>query len=238
MIYVTVLTHNRVDHLRLLLESPYFEPDVTRMDACVLVLNQGSTDGTTDFLQRWEYKSNGHNRESIVTALNAPQNAGIICGHQRQMEWLLKHGLKREDTVVFLDDDCYPTARGWLGRLARPLVVESQIAITGCYGARITADWQLEQAMEPGVVDIVSMSHTAVSARLFLEGFEFPADFGDVWHEDAFLCLWAKEHGYLTYYVGAPESIGLHHEPHHKVTDDLYWANWERIKARFGALHG
>lgn len=230
MIYVCVLTHNRLKHLRVLLGSPSFEPEITRADAQVLVLNQGSTDGTTDFLLHWQ-RLNG------IKVFNSCQNAGIIGGHQRQADWLLGHGLKHEDTVVFLDDDCYPTVEGWLEKLTRPIIATTNIAITGCYAARVTADWQLKQAMHPGPVDIVSMSHTAVSARLFLEGFEFPLDFGLCWHEDSFLSLWAKEHGYLTYYVGTPESIGLHHEPHHTATDDLYWSNWALIKARFGARH-
>jgi glycosyltransferase involved in cell wall biosynthesis len=162
---------------------------------------------------------------------NSAQNAGIVAGHQRQIDWLLGHGLRWGDHIVFLDDDVYPTADGWLDYLTIPL--EAGKTIIGCYGANVTADWQMVQATERGLVDIVNMSHTAVRAAVFLEGFEFPLDFGVCWHEDSALCLWAKDHGYEVQYIGDPELIGLHHDPHHKSTDDLYWRNWEKLKEQY-----
>jgi hypothetical protein len=228
VIWVTVLTHNRINHLRRLLESPHFEAAITRPDVSVLVLNQGSTDDTAEFLTHWWNKHLHDNGAWPGMVWNSAQNAGIVAGHQRQVDWLLGHGLYYGDQVVFLDDDVYSTGEGWLDRLTLPLW--SGMTVVGCYGANVYAGWVMEQAEDPGLVDIVNMSHTAVRAEVFLEGFEFPLDFGISWHEDSALCLWVLEHHYRVQYIGTPESIGLHHDPHHKQTDDLYWRNWEKIK--------
>lgn len=233
MIWVTVLTHNRLDELQRLLSSPYFEQDLLTNEAGLLVLNQGSEDFTSDYL-------NSLRRKSLVLYpryfWNAAQNAGIVQGHQRQVDWLLGHGLRKQDIIVFLDDDAYPIQSGWLATLTAP-IRDGRAVVTGAYGVRVTEGWEgYANAIEPGEVDVVNQSHTAVAGHIFLSGFEFPFELGRCWHEDTFLCLWAKERGYRVWYVGDAESIGLHHDPHHKQVDELYLRNWELARQRFAGL--
>lgn len=231
-IWVTVLTHNRQPQLEQLITHPAFLGDIQQEGANFLILDQGSDDGTDNFLRRWWLN---HQNEMVGNKIwHSSQNVGIVRGHQRQVDWLLGRGLLSDDIVVFLDDDVHPIRSGWLRSLVEPLLFP-RVAVAGAYGATIKEGWEgyNPPPTKPGLVDVVSQSHMAVNAQLLLTGFEFPYELGACWHEDAFLCLWAIEQGYKVWYTGTPESVGLYHERKHKEPDALYNKNWELVRARF-----
>ena len=225
MIYVCILTHNRRDQLEQLLNSPLLW-DWHDME--VLVVNQGSTDGSEMFLASMLPEL------PRLHIINSIQNPGIIVGHQRQIDWLLGHGLKHDDVVIMLDDDARPVRHGWIEELINPILSTRDIAITGAYGVFVDERYHLTAPpSEPQEVDIVSNSHTAYAGHLFTGGCEFHYRLGTCWHEDSDLCMQAKARGFKVWYVGTPESIGLHHDSHHKTIDAQYRANWNWIKRTY-----
>jgi GT2 family glycosyltransferase len=206
-------------------------------DVSFLILDNGSTDGTFDMLTQMY-----GNYWSKVTLVRSDTNTGIIEGHQIQVDWLIAHGLKRDDIVVFLDDDVTPLENGWLYNLIAPILLDPKtVAVTGCYAAMLQPDWSgylLPNPETPGPVHVVNQSHTAVAAHLFLDGFRFDKKLGRVWHEDLDLCSYARAHGYVVFFVGTAISIGLMHDNHHKTTDADYFKNFEYVRSKWQGIIG
>lgn len=233
MIYVLIQTYNRIEKLKRLLDNPLFTGDIQAVGATLVVNAQGCTDGTNEWLQKWQLENL---RAEVWVSW---QNPGVVGGRCRLLDYVLRD-LKPEDIVVFLDDDVEVIERGWLYRLVEPITKDREhVAITGAFGVLVQPGWADYVQGVPAVpcrVDVVSQSHTAVAAHLFLDGVEFDLSLGFVWHEDTVLCMEAHARGYEVFYVGTPESIGLKHDPHRKdreAYDRLYWRNWEKIKERY-----
>lgn len=233
MITVLIQTYNRIEKLKRLLMNPRFLSPAMIPGFSTLVINsQGCTDGTREWLDEW------HGAYPHAVVWQSWQNPGVVGGRCRLLDYVLR-GLKRDDILVFLDDDVEVLDGRWLDALVKPIENDPKIAITGAFGVLVQPGWADYVQGVPAVpcrVDVVSQSHTAVAAHLFLDGVEFDLSLGFVWHEDTVLCMEAHARGYEVFYVGTPESIGLKHDPHRKdreAYDRLYWRNWEKIKERY-----
>ncbi|MDQ1127875.1 glycosyltransferase family 2 protein [Microbacterium sp. SORGH_AS_0888] len=90
-----VVTFNRLEKLKRVLASIEAQ---TRQPSVLIVIDNASTDGTTDFLATWEA---GVNTE-IVTL---PTNTGGAGGFA---EGMLRGYRQGADFVWIMDDDCYP----------------------------------------------------------------------------------------------------------------------------------
>ena len=234
MIYILIQSFNRLEKLKRLLDNPLFIQDARGEGAVVVINAQGCTDGTNEYVRTFA-QGDIHLKTDVWISW---QNPGVVGGRCRLLDYVLAR-LHRHDILVYLDDDVEVAARGWLEALIRPIRDDSKIAITGAFGVLVQPGWSDYVQGVPALpcrVDVVSQSHTADAAHLFLDGVEFDLGLGFVWHEDTVLCMEAHARGYEVFYVGTPESIGLKHDPHRKdrdAYDGLYWKNWERIKERY-----
>lgn len=239
MIAVMIQTHNRLAKLQRLLQNPLFQADLDAQGATLFVNAQGCTDGTNLYLKGFLAANSSLRYVERLIVWVSWQDPGVIAGRCRMLDYMLGRGLAPHDVLVYLDDDVEVTAPGWLSALVDPIRDNPRVAVTGAFGVVVQPDWSDYVLWPPSVpcaVDVVSQSHTAVAAHLFLAGVEFDLSLGFVWHEDTVLCMEAHARGYDVWYVGPPETIGLHHDPHRKdreAYDRLYWRNWDTIKARY-----
>ena len=219
MICVCILTHNRIDKVKVCLESIY-----PGLRGELHILDQNSTDGTREWLQGWsQRKSNVHLTLSF-------QNLMAIGGRQRQVD-MLRHRIGPQSIVVFLDSDVIAENQGlWLTHLKQWASVHG---IAGVYGRNIFPQFGgfAEPDRVPGPCDVVSGGMTAVRGDVFLSGVEFDQAYLPFWHCDSDFCLSARAKGFKVYCVG--NYAGLRHEPEHKKTDDQYYNNLNRLRDKW-----
>ena len=95
-----IVTYNRLD----LLKAVLFEYE--KMEICpkeVLVVNNNSTDGTTEFLELWKNKNTKFNKKVI----NLKENRGGSGGFYVGMEYALLNK-EKFDWIYLADDDAFP----------------------------------------------------------------------------------------------------------------------------------
>jgi GT2 family glycosyltransferase len=136
---------------------------------------------------------------------NMPHNMGCAGGRKALTDFLMVLGLKREDIIVYLDDDIEVVAHDWLIKLVEPLL--SGYSISGVDGRRLTSELLTE--VDRDNPDYVSGGWCAIKAEVFLEGCMFDEQFNPNYFEDVDLCFQAKAKGKSIKAVG---DIGLRHE--------------------------
>lgn len=226
--HIAILTHNGRATLPWNLDNPAFWDTVA--DCHVLILNQGSTDGT------WAYLHMQAEEHPNLTVVTSPYNRSIVDGRQRLLD-LLRPNLKAGDFVVMLDHDTRMTDESWLTRLLEPFQ-NMQVGIVGSYSPIEIAvgregGWHMVMPQLPGVVDAVAACVTAYRADLFLDStkpLEFDPIYAPMWHEDADLCFQARALGYLTW--GLPD-VGMFHAIGHKNQDLIWHRNWEFLQRKW-----
>lgn len=204
MIHVCITTHNRCESLEALLMAEHFQRAVLEKQAHILVLAQACTDGTNERLavlsaagMAWWF-----------TAWTSGQFLSSAAARQRMVDWLIGAGLKRGDSVIFLDDDVFPVEDNWLKRLIRGL---DQGDVCGHDGRFITPDWQTRPGTMyelPGEVDYVGGGWCAVRSTVFLSGVEFDQQFIGTYWEDVDLCLQVQARTGIVWGLG---DAGLEH---------------------------
>lgn len=193
MIYAAIVTWNRVAALRRLLENPAFWIGLAKTGAAeVVILDQGSTDGTLDYV----VSKNCH-------YLPGRYNFGAGGGRQRIVDYLLGKGLRADDVVIFVDDDIQVTGEQWAVQLVEP-IRNGWADVTGIYGRRVTADWLTEPSDTPDYVGGVM----AASGDVCKECTYDPAFYPAYW-EDVDWCWQARQLGYDL--VAIPDAE-LHHD--------------------------
>jgi GT2 family glycosyltransferase len=93
MISILVLTFNHLDKTKQFLELLYKN---TKPEFNLVIVDNGSSDGTKDFLEKLEYKN-------LIVHYNW-SNRGII-GGRNQAYRILKNNFEELDKVIFLDND-------------------------------------------------------------------------------------------------------------------------------------
>ena len=95
---VVIVTYNRLDKLKLALES--YEKQVLK-PKYILVVNNNSTDGTYDFLEKWKEDRAEIEKRVVNLAQNTGGSGGFYEG--------LKNSLELDaDWIWVADDDAYP----------------------------------------------------------------------------------------------------------------------------------
>lgn len=224
MIHICILTHNRLEKVQRCIESVMPTVRNGGLGLRLNVLDQGSTDGTKEWLQSY---FSGEARTSFRSSW---QNLRAIGGRQRQVDMLIGDGLLYSDVIVFLDSDVIVTDPRWLMQLTNPLMF-SRVGISGAYGRNISKEWELEEPEKlPGEVDVVGGGMTAIRAEVFLSGCEFDQAYLPFWHCDSDLCLQVKDRGWKVWCTG---EIGLVHDAEHKTVDAQYLKNWARLREKW-----
>ena len=95
---IILITYNRINALKNTFEQ-IFEKDSPIKDCSITILNNASTDGTTDLIN--EYKSNFPNINHIINSKNIGGNANICRAYEVSAE------LNKEYTWILCDDDFY-----------------------------------------------------------------------------------------------------------------------------------
>lgn len=95
---VVLVTFNRLDKLKISLDC--YEKQTIKPDY-VIVVNNNSSDGTTEFLQDWGKKNTSYKK--II--LNLPENIGGSGGFHEGLKEALNHDI---DWVWVADDDAFP----------------------------------------------------------------------------------------------------------------------------------
>lgn len=226
---VCIVTHNRLAALERLLCSPYLLPP----DGRVWVLDQGSTDGTGAFLSAWVRA-----RADVRTAFHRPRLAGVSAARGWLVDRALAEGLRRDDALLFLDDDIAIEHPDWW----RPLLAalrQSDVWAAGVEGRLVTPDWMTVPApFLPGPVDYVSGGWCAVAGAAFIEGVQFDPTYAVCYWEDADLCFQIRARGGVVWGCG---DVGLRHESHSTPSQrDWERTNRARMQAKWGAgvAHG
>ena len=97
-LFVVIVTYNRIEKLKKALKS-YQEQSL--LPQHIVVVNNNSTDGTTDFLKTWEAAADGFKKTVITTK----QNIGGAGGFKLGMQYALEQGA---GWIFVADDDAYP----------------------------------------------------------------------------------------------------------------------------------
>jgi len=96
---VVITTYNRLDKLKIALEA--YNNQLLKPDY-IIVVNNASTDNTTEFLEYWKIVPSVSKKIVIEMEYNAGGSGGFYAGEQYAMQ------LEDIDWVLIADDDAYP----------------------------------------------------------------------------------------------------------------------------------
>lgn len=98
---VIIVTYNRLEKLKKTLQCYECQ---TRSFRNLIVVNNHSTDGTTEFLEEWRNSSTPFMKQVITTNDNLGGSGGYFIGQKKAMEL-------NPDWVFLADDDAYPDSQ-------------------------------------------------------------------------------------------------------------------------------
>lgn len=192
---IAILTWNNLDETRRCLDGIEKTMAVYE-DAECIVLDNGSSDGTLDYLKSWQAPP----RKRLISVA---QNVGVAVGRQR----LIK--ASSADIIVFVDSDVVVQDTGWLQRLVDAMADEA-VGAAGPAGNMV--NWGLPllfTAAPPGPVDVVSGWCLAAKTEIFeIAGVKIDHRYGLFWEEDSDLCMQIRYAGWDVVGTG---DIGLAH---------------------------
>lgn len=227
MIHIGIISFDRLDMLKRLITGEHFIADAQAHDARVFVLDQGSADGTGDWLAAYRAPYR-------LSFWESGQYLNLVASRLRVCDRLLGAGLARDDVLIMLDDDCWISKPGWIAALTEQLK-QPGVGITGQEAFAIAEGWSGFTRVDgrmPGACDVVSGSIVAVRGEVLHAGVEYDMMFQPCWHEDSDFCLQARAKGYAVH--GVPRTIGIEHDSHRKVPDTIYYRNLHFLRARHG----
>lgn len=187
-----LLTYNNLPDVVRCFDS--LRPVICRPDVECIVLDNGSTDGTTDYLTILDN----------ITLISGTENLGVGRGRSLLIE------KATGDILVFLDSDVFATSNNWLDQLLKPLE-RDDVGLVGCAGSFV--DWQYFHPFKPapvGECDVVSGWCQAFKRELIHYGLALDHDYGLFFEEDSDFCMQVQALGWEVYNVA---SIGLRHVP-------------------------
>jgi O-antigen biosynthesis protein len=221
-IRVLVLTHNRIDAVQRCFDS--LMPTLKHHGVSCFVLDNASTDGTKEYLRSIDGQNN-----SICVAYSH-ENLGVAAGRASLLN-PGTFGVKSDDRIVFLDSDTVIIDDNWLDVLSSALNDEA-VGVAGPFGSFVLPDWSGFTAGRPGLVDTVAGACQMWKAELFLQGLTVDTEFDKFWHEDANMCLTARDMGYDV--VCTP--VEVEHYPSHSgygQDQNLHDANFAKLRAKW-----
>src|SRR5262245_10780517 len=177
----------------------------------VLVLDNGSQDGTMEAVKAWQIRTGG--RLGRVECVRSPENLGAAAARNR----LAAQASTSSDLFFVLDDDALPEPVF----LMRMIAVFATDPAIGVVGGRIVAfddpardlagagfiDWRLGRFREnpasgPTDCDFVITCATVIRPAAFRAAGGFDEDYF-VYHEDVDFCVRVARHGYRVCYEPA-----------------------------------
>jgi GT2 family glycosyltransferase len=186
MIYILILTHNRLAEVQRCFES--LTPTLARPDVRLRVLDNSSTDGTVDYVREFVTSVEG-----IWELSDA--NLGVAAGRDHLLN-NIKHELKPADLVVFLDSDTVIVDNGWLDVLTKAIEPE-HIGLVGPGGSFMLPDWSNFTAAIPNAeCDVVAGFCQCFKAEVLSAGVQLDLDYGIYWTEDSDFCMQIRAAGY------------------------------------------
>jgi GT2 family glycosyltransferase len=191
---VAILTHNALEYTQRCLSSLARH---TRLAHKCFVLDNGSTDGSADWL---------NNRNGLNVTLST-HNLGVPAGRNL----LIYEILPRVDDglVVFLDNDV-EVFEGWCEPFLKLFAERPEVGIAGPVGHKLIVHQNTRELLPspedtPAPVDVVSGFCFWVRIETLHAVGLFDETLGAFWHEDDDYCIRALQLGFEVYAVpGAP----------------------------------
>jgi GT2 family glycosyltransferase len=236
---IIILAHNQVDLTKRCIESIRRN---TREEYELIVVDNGSTDGTADYLRQ----------QSDVVAIFNGENLGFPKGCNQGAR------VASGEYLLFLNNDTVVT-RGWLGRMLKVFIEREMVGLVGPvsnyvsgYFQRIPVDYrEPDEELETFAKEHARINDGLVREVYRLAGFcllakksvldrvgLFDERFGIGTYEDDDLCLRVSEAGYKLYVA---LDAYIHHEGHatFTMTDGLDMnaimaENWRIANEKWG----
>lgn len=214
---VVVLAYNNLEMTRACLHSVERHSGYPNLE--LIVVDNGSTDGTREFLAGWETQVSSDRLAAVRVILN-DENLGFAAGNNVGIR------ASTGDYVVLLNNDTYVT-RGWLLDLVRHFRETPALGLVGPVTnnigneAKIEIDYAsmiemsaaarrytVEHPRELLLVDNVAFFCVAVSRAVLDEVGLLDEDFGIGFFEDDDYCHRVRSAGYQ---IGIAENVFVHH---------------------------
>ena len=240
---IVILHHNKVDYSRACLTSLL---NSSARPLQVINLDNGSGDGSLDWLEEWEASAKAVGIE--VRTLRYETNIGAIAGRNAAIE------VATGSHIAFLDNDTILGQTDWLEKLARALNARDEIGIVvpkllfpwaphdiECCGCAVSPSGRIQylaRGMKRDSVREAQPVQCAISAAWLMKramideiGVLDPA-FSPVQYEDLDLCYRARAAGWEVW--TAPE-VEIYHFEHTTTagSDDI---NFGYVTAKNGVL--
>lgn len=191
------LTYNRLGIVARCFRS--LAPTLLRGDVEWLVVDNGSTDGTAEWLRALSARYPRYVRVQLRAT-----NAGVAGGRQILLD------NAQGDTLIILDSDVEARTCDWLERLTAPLA-QPDVWVAGPGGCFVTPHWDNYEPAPPGYVgevDVCSGFCQAWKRTAFERGVAMDMVYNPRWHEDSDTCLQARALGGTVWHTG---DVGLFH---------------------------
>jgi len=175
-------------------------PTLRRPDVEWCILDNGSTDGTAEWLLRMAE----HYPPGKVHVTLRADNTGVAGGRN------ILFPKARGEILVSMDSDVEARRADWLIKLTAPLA-DSAIGICGPGGHWLLPDWSWYQPVPEGYKgssDVVSGFCQAFRRDVVDQGYKLDMFYNPYWHEDSDWCLQVKAMGLDVWCVG---DVGLYH---------------------------
>jgi hypothetical protein len=197
-----MLSHNRLSLVKRCLDS--LAPTLARDDVYLRLLDNGSTDGTAEWLQAW---LSAQPDPSCVQLLLSPVNLGVAAGRQ---QLVMHERQEAHDVIVSLDSDVRIVSDNWLEQLDSWLT-PAEVGLVGPDGYDVFWDRPIDPkwVRTPyGECDIVAGYCQAFKGELLNKGVDFDPEYGPFFHQDGDLCMQIRQQGYRILSTG---DIGVAH---------------------------
>jgi len=206
---IAILTYNAIEFSVRCLKSL---ADHTKLHHDICVLDNGSEDGTRD----WLIGRHASNERILLS----PINLGVPKGRNVLLADIIQRS-GGDDLIVFLDNDT-EVLNGWHDPFLDLFVEKKDVAIAGVTGHRINI---LEDRREllpspdtgPTEVDVVSGYCLWVRASVARVLGPFDENLGQFWHEDDDYCVRANSLGYRVFAL--PDASIIHHGHKSRVVE-------------------
>lgn len=210
VISIMILTQNRIGAVMRCVQDVVgaartWKPGVVE----ILILDQGSRDGTASWLRRVVDKQ----PELPIKLILEDENLGVAGGRQKLLD--IAQG---QDDLVFLDSDISFSSPDALYHLARAAYLDKAlswvvdghdpIGVIGPGGHSITPGWKWFEPVPDeyeGAVDVVSGYCQYFTRGLIEKGVRLDQAYNPYWIEDSDFCLQAKAAGYSIWQTPLPE---------------------------------
>jgi GT2 family glycosyltransferase len=220
LISLVFLTYNRLGITARCLSS--LADTLRRDDVEWIILDNGSTDGTANWLRLLAAQYPGEVRISLQA-----RNTGVAGGRA------ILYAMARGDVIISMDSDVEARRAGWLDRLLAPLK-DDGIWLCGPGGAFVERDWSDFRGAHPGKPGSVDVCAGFCQAfkRPVLEaaGIALDQAYNPRWHEDSDLSLQIRAAGGEIYHTG---DIGLFHVFAHTGDDGSGATKHQRLISKW-----